>query len=43
MSDREIVLMLIAMLIAAGLLLWAAIYMIDHYMIAAMPPARLPS
>lgn len=37
MSDRDILLLLLSTLITAGLLLWAAIYMIDHYFIAAGP------
>ncbi len=37
MSDRDIFLLLLTTLITACLLLWAAIYMIDHYFIALHP------
>jgi len=35
MSDREISLLLISMLITVALLLWGAIYMIDNYVLSA--------
>jgi len=37
MSDRDILLLLLSTLITACLLLGAAIYMFDHYFIAAHP------
>lgn len=38
MSDRDILLLLLSTLITVCLLLWAAIYMIDYYLIAALHP-----
>jgi hypothetical protein len=40
MSNRDIWLWLIASLIAAGLMAWTAIYVMDHYLFAENRAAR---
>ena len=37
MSNRDIFLWLIGSLIAVGVMIWTAIYVMDHYLFAAKP------